>query len=260
MNRARHAAWFLAGAAVAAGGAVVMPALADDPSAPAPIQACVRKDQVLLLAPPAGCDQGETPIKWGAEGPPGPKGGDGVADQSTFGAYAGTAIRSALAQPDLSHMTIEDAVALMFQIVSEDARQDLKGMLDDMSATRLKRKSLRDFVAAAKGSRSTVLRQIAAGQAVTLTRPDPCATRASLPFPQITCGRFRTLSSTRRSSYLAGAATSAGDLQIPALADDAGAQMFAANIRSEAQVDIMARNQPREAGLIGALLVAMSGR
>jgi len=44
---------------------------------------------------------------------------------------------------DLSKMSIEDAVMMMFMLISNDARKDMRDMLDEMNATRLKREALR---------------------------------------------------------------------------------------------------------------------
>ena len=45
---------------------------------------------------------------------------------------------------DFSKMSVEDAVMMMFMLISEDARKDMKEMLDDMEATRQKRSAMRE--------------------------------------------------------------------------------------------------------------------
>lgn len=44
---------------------------------------------------------------------------------------------------DLSNMPIEDAIMIMFMLISEDARKDMKEMLNDMDATRREKAALR---------------------------------------------------------------------------------------------------------------------
>jgi hypothetical protein len=51
--------------------------------------------------------------------------------------------KSELAGVDLSKMPIEDAVMLMFMMISDDARKDLKDMLTSMDDTRKKRAAMR---------------------------------------------------------------------------------------------------------------------
>jgi len=43
---------------------------------------------------------------------------------------------------DFSQMSVEDAVMMMFMLISEDARKDMKSMLEEMDAARLKRTAL----------------------------------------------------------------------------------------------------------------------
>ncbi len=45
---------------------------------------------------------------------------------------------------DFSKMSVEDAVMMMFMLISEDARKDMKEILDDMEATRQKRSAMRE--------------------------------------------------------------------------------------------------------------------
>jgi hypothetical protein len=45
---------------------------------------------------------------------------------------------------DFSSMSVEDAVMMMYLLVSSDARRDVKEMLEEMDATRLKRRALRE--------------------------------------------------------------------------------------------------------------------
>jgi hypothetical protein len=45
---------------------------------------------------------------------------------------------------DFSNMTIEDAVMLVFMLISDDARKDMKDALEEMDATRKRREALRD--------------------------------------------------------------------------------------------------------------------
>jgi hypothetical protein len=45
---------------------------------------------------------------------------------------------------DISQMPIEDAVAMMFMMISEDAREDTRAMLAEMEQARLKRSALRE--------------------------------------------------------------------------------------------------------------------
>ncbi len=45
---------------------------------------------------------------------------------------------------DLSGMSIEDAVMMMYMLIAEDARRDMREMLADMEATRKKRAALRE--------------------------------------------------------------------------------------------------------------------
>lgn len=45
---------------------------------------------------------------------------------------------------DFSNMPIEDAVMMMFMLIADDARKDMKDMLADMEATRRKRAALRE--------------------------------------------------------------------------------------------------------------------
>jgi hypothetical protein len=44
---------------------------------------------------------------------------------------------------DFSNMLIEDAIMMIFMLISEDARKDMKEMLNDMDATRKKKAALR---------------------------------------------------------------------------------------------------------------------
>lgn len=45
---------------------------------------------------------------------------------------------------DLSNIPIEDAMMYMFMLISEDARKDMRSMLEEMEATRKKRSALRE--------------------------------------------------------------------------------------------------------------------
>src|SRR5687768_7837770 len=45
---------------------------------------------------------------------------------------------------DFSSMPIEDAIMLMFQLIADDARNDMREQLEEMNATRLKRQGLRE--------------------------------------------------------------------------------------------------------------------
>jgi hypothetical protein len=45
---------------------------------------------------------------------------------------------------DFSNMPIEDAVMMMFMLIADDARKDMKDMLKEMEATRQKRAALRE--------------------------------------------------------------------------------------------------------------------
>jgi hypothetical protein len=57
-------------------------------------------------------------------------------------------VRKAATDPalgiDFSNMSVEDAVMFMFMLISEDARKDMKDLLDEMDATRKRREALRD--------------------------------------------------------------------------------------------------------------------
>jgi acyl-homoserine lactone acylase PvdQ len=44
---------------------------------------------------------------------------------------------------DFSRMNIEDAVMMMFMLIADDARKDVKDMLEEMNSARLKRSALR---------------------------------------------------------------------------------------------------------------------
>jgi hypothetical protein len=57
----------------------------------------------------------------------------------------GAAARTEVSKPGVSldGMAIEDAVIILFALISEDARKDMRDMLKDMEATRLKRAALR---------------------------------------------------------------------------------------------------------------------
>jgi len=47
---------------------------------------------------------------------------------------------------DLSGMPVEEAVILMFMLISEDARKDMKELLADMNATLMKKSALREDI------------------------------------------------------------------------------------------------------------------
>lgn len=46
--------------------------------------------------------------------------------------------------PGLNHLSVEDAVMIMFLLISQDAREDLKDMLENMDETNAKKKTLLD--------------------------------------------------------------------------------------------------------------------
>jgi|KBSSwiStaDraftv2_1062776.scaffolds.fasta_scaffold2124292_2 hypothetical protein len=48
------------------------------------------------------------------------------------------------AELDFSHMPVEDAVMLIFAIVSKDAREDTRAMLSEMNETRKTRSAMRE--------------------------------------------------------------------------------------------------------------------
>jgi hypothetical protein len=48
------------------------------------------------------------------------------------------------AQTDLSQMSVEDAVMLMFEMISKDARKDTRAMLSEMDQARKKRSAMRE--------------------------------------------------------------------------------------------------------------------
>jgi|GEM_PF-4589323 len=47
---------------------------------------------------------------------------------------------------DMSKMTVEDAVMLMFMLIAEDARKDMKLMLEEMNKTREEKKAMREGI------------------------------------------------------------------------------------------------------------------
>ena len=51
---------------------------------------------------------------------------------------------------DYSNMSVEDAVMMMFMLISEDARKDMNEMLKDMETTRKKRAAMREAEEAMK--------------------------------------------------------------------------------------------------------------
>ena len=47
---------------------------------------------------------------------------------------------------DFSELSVEDAVLLMFMLISERAKGDMKGMLQEMNETRLQRSQMREVL------------------------------------------------------------------------------------------------------------------
>ena len=64
---------------------------------------------------------------------------------------------------DFSQMPVEDAMLLMFMLVSEDAEKDLKEMLIDMNETAKKKKAFREKVSGLKGHICRLIEQMEKG-------------------------------------------------------------------------------------------------
>jgi hypothetical protein len=64
---------------------------------------------------------------------------------------------------DFSQMPVEDAMMLMFMLVSEDAEKDLKEMLNDMNETAKKKQALREKVSELKGHICRLIEQMEKG-------------------------------------------------------------------------------------------------
>ena len=47
---------------------------------------------------------------------------------------------------DFSELSVDDAVMLLFMLISEDARDDMKGMLQEMNETRLQRSQMKEVL------------------------------------------------------------------------------------------------------------------
>ena len=58
-------------------------------------------------------------------------------------AHAAAPVSGGASGVDLSSMPVEDAIMAMFMLISEDARNDMKGMMEEMEQTRLKKAALR---------------------------------------------------------------------------------------------------------------------
>ncbi len=61
---------------------------------------------------------------------------------------------------DLSNMPIEDAIMMMFMLIADDARKDMKEMLNDMNATRQKRAALRQSEELMKKQRDSLKKKM----------------------------------------------------------------------------------------------------
>ena len=57
---------------------------------------------------------------------------------------------------DFSKMSVEDAVMMMFMLIADDARKDMREMLKDMDATRQKRSAMRETEPLMKKERNSL--------------------------------------------------------------------------------------------------------
>lgn len=76
---------------------------------------------------------------------------------------------------DFSNMPIEDAIMMMFMLIADDARKDMKEMLEEMNATRQKKAALRQSEELMKKQRDSLKKKIEAHY-----RPDSLVTANAL--------------------------------------------------------------------------------
>lgn len=76
---------------------------------------------------------------------------------------------------DFSQMPIEDAIMMMFMLIADDARKDMKEMLKDMEATRQKKAGMRQSEELMKQQRDSLKKKMA-----TQNRPDSLRTANAL--------------------------------------------------------------------------------